>query len=351
MILRSLLALGSLAAFTQAPSPQAPANGRVSDFPPGPQGPALDLTRDRGAHPEATRERWVLKGILRDAGGHRHAFQVAFTLRRLPGVPPGGSWSRQAVLSARAALLTEGGRAQADHRRARLGLPAKATEERLDLRCEAWTLRDPGDGHFHLDLPMAGGRLQLDLGPRRDPLSLPELAAGEGRRRTLRLQPEVKGRLDLPGQLPHTVTGRAALVQTWGPDLTLEEQGWEGGCFFMADGRLLLHEALRSGPSLLVEVDPMGRLTRFQHPAPSKPRRIWTSPLSGTAYPVGVQIQDPRQILTYEPMLDRQEWVGSGVGSMTMWSGFGIVKDPQGFPAGEGFLELAGFAHPATGRD
>jgi hypothetical protein len=147
------------------------------------------------------------------------------------------------------------------------------------------------------------------------------------------------------------VTGRAALIQTWGPEVSLEEQGWLAGCFFMADGRIVIHESLRSGPSLLVEADPSGRLTRVQHPPAAKPRRTWTSPASTASYPVAVQIQDPRQPLTFEPMLDRQEWVGIGVGSMTMWSGFGTVKDPRGLPAGEGFLELAGFAHPATGRD
>lgn len=353
MILRTLLILATLPTLAQGPlpTPQGPANGRVSEGPAGPQGPALDLTRDRGAHPQAARERWSLKGVLRDPAGHRHAFQVVFSLRRLPGSTPGGGWSRQAVLTARAALVQDGGRALEDQRRARLGIPARAAEDHLDLRCEGWSLRDPGDGHFHLDLPMAGGRLQLDLGPRRDPLSLPDSAPADGRRRTLRWQPEVKGRLELPGQVPRSLTGRAALLQTWGPEPTAEEQGWEGGCFFMADGRLIVHESLRSGASLLAEVDATGKLLRIQHPGPSKPRRTWVSPFSAASYPVAVQIQDPRQPLTFEPMLDRQEWMGRGVGAMTMWAGFGTVKDLRGFPAGEGFLELVGFAHPATGRD
>lgn len=353
MILRTLLISCALAVSAQAPlpSPQGPLNGRVSEFSPGPQGPALDLSRDRGAHPESARERWALKGILRDPGGRRHAFQVVFSVRRLQGVPAGGPWSRQAVLTARAALLLDGARAQSDHRQARLGLPAKAAEERLDLSCEGWTLRDPGDGRFHLELPLAGGRLQLDLGARRDPLSLPDLAPADGRRRTLRIQPEVSGRLEVPGSLPRAVTGRAVLIQTWGPELSLEEQGWMTGCFFMADGRVMIHESLRSGPSLLVEADASGRLTRAQAAPAPKPRRTWTSPASTATYPVAVQIQDPRQPLSFEPMLDRQEWVGFGVGAMTMWSGFGVVKVPGGLPAGEGFLELAGFAHPATGRD
>lgn len=330
----------------------------VAPAPPrGSTGPALDLPRDRGAHPGAARERWSLKIVLRDAAGRPMPCQVSFLSRSLGGERPTGAWSRSRILTAHAALALDGGkRTLGGSRRARLGLSGEAAEDRVGLRCDGWSLTDPGDGRFHLDLALPEGRVRLTLAYKGEPHSLPPVDASDPLRRTLRTRLEAQGRVEVAGRVPMAVSGTAALLQEWGPDVPPEVAGWDQALVFLRDGHTLAYLGLHAAPgsktprSLLLELDPQGLPTRVHHPPAPKPKRTWASPHSRARYPVAVQIQDPRQPLAFEPILDDQEWRGNWVGASALWNGFGQVKDLQGAPVGDAFLELAGYAHPVQGR-
>ncbi|HJV90494.1 MAG TPA: lipocalin family protein [Holophagaceae bacterium] len=340
------------------PGPTALSNGPAAPAPPpGTTGPALVLPRDRGAHLDAARERWSLKGILRAASGETFPFQLSFLSRSLGPERPESAWSRSRLLSAEASLLLGTGKERlADGRRGRLGIPAGLSEDRLGLRCEGWTVTDPGDGRFHLDIPMAGAHLRLTLTAKGEPLSLPALEPGDVLRRTLRPRLEVEGRIELQGRAPLAVSGRALLLQEWGSDLPRDLAGWDRAFLVLKDGRTLLaltqRAAAEKGGSrmTLLELDPQGQPVSLQRLPPAKPRRFWTSPFSRARYPISVQIQDPRQFLTFEPMMEAQESHGEWVGASVQWDGFGGVRNAQGAIVGDAFLELAGYAHPVHGR-
>ncbi len=325
--------------------------------PRGSTGPALDLPGDRGAHPGAARERWSLKIALRDAAGRPMPCQVSFLSRDLGGGRPAGASNRPRILTAHAALALDGGkRTLGGSRRARLGLSGEAAEDRVGLRCDGWSLTDPGDGRFHLDLALPEGRVRVTLAYHGEPHSLPPVDASDPLRRTLWTRLEALGRVEVAGRVPIAVSGTAALLQEWGPDLPPEVPGWDQALVFLRDGRTLAYLGLHPAPgsktsrSFLLELDPQGQPTRVHHPPAPKPKRTWASPLSRARYPVAVQIQDPRQPLAFEPLMEDQEWRGDWVGGSALWNGFGQVKDLQGAPAGDAFLELAGYAHPVQGR-
>jgi predicted secreted hydrolase len=294
--------------------------------------------------------------MLRSPAGGIFPFQVTFLRRELGGAPQEGAWSHTRFLTAQATLGSDQGRILSDARRARLGLPGQAQEDRLGLRCDGWSISDPGDGWLHVDIPLRGGRVRLNLALKGDPLSLPPLEPGDPLQRTLRTRLEAEGRLELEGRAPVPVSGRALLLQEWGPEVPAEVNGWDRAFLFLRDGRSLLYLGTRaSQPSqtarpLLLEINAQGLPSVAHRPPAAKVLRFWSSPLSRTRYPVALQIQDPRQPLTFEPAADTQEWVGDWVGALTFWSGAGLLKNPQGAPIGEGFLELAGYAHPVQGR-
>lgn len=373
------LALGLLPALTAQAPPEKPdpppviTNSNLDQFKPSEStgmsralasasnlrfsGPPLDLPADRGAHPSAIRERWSLKGILREPSGRRIPFQITFQNRRQGNSPRSETWSRTGILTARAALLPGAGSPpMSDSRMARLGPAARTSEGRVSLKCDGWSLLDPGDGRLHLDLPLHGGHLILTLAYKGEPLSLPRVAPGDPIQRTLRPQMEVQGRLNMAGHRPLPVTGKGALLQEWGPDLPSAMPGWDTLLTFFEDGRsqlyLGLHSAVKSDPpaSLLLEFDAQGWPSQLSQPAPLRPQRTWTSPFSQARYPISVQIPTPLQPLTFEPLNVDQEWRGEWAGALTLWSGAGRVKDPRGIIVGDAFLELAGNAHPVQGR-
>lgn len=338
------------------PGALAVSNGAAA-APAGATGPALTFPRDRGAHLASPLERWTLKALLTSPEGGAMPFQLTFVSRGLTKDPDDAPWSRSRLLSAQATLALEGGRKLlAEARRGRLGIPAETAEDRLGLRCDGWSITDPGDGRYHLDIPMSGGRLRLTLTYRSEPLSLPALDPGDPQRRTLRAGLEAEGRLELEGRPAIALAGKALLLQEWGTDLSPETLGWDRAFAFLRNGRTLLYLGTRTKPgnaagkALLLELNPQGQPSAVHRPPALKPRRFWSSHLSRARYPVAVQIQDPRQALAFEPMMDEQEWLGDWVGALSLWSGFGTLKNPQGALIGDAFLELAGVAHPVQGR-
>ena len=339
------------------PGRTAPANGPAQPVHASVGAPALSLPRDAGAHLDAPRERWSLKGVLQGPSGQRLPFQVTFQRRRLGTASEEGPWSRTQVLTARAALCLSSGRRilQAD-RRARLGLAAEAAEDRLRLRCDGWSLLDGPDGRLDLLLSLPEGRVRLTLKTSGEPISLPGIDGRDPMRRTLRPGLETEGQLELQGQVPQSLKGRATLLQEWGPDLGEDQPGWDQGLFQLRDGRTWVYLNLRptgghtSSRAILVEVDAQGRLVRAQREPIISQRKTWQSSISGVRYPVSLQFQAWNQILTLEPLADNQELRTHWTAGSALWSGACRARDGRSDDAGDAFLELAGYAHSMRNR-
>ncbi len=340
------------------PGKVAPTNGPARPLHAQVGAPALALPRDAGSHPETTRERWLLRGVLQGPSGQRIPFQVTFQRRRFAEGGGTGAWSRSQMLSAQAALcLGSGRRILQAERRGRLGLVAEAATDRLALRCDGWSLlQGPGSDQVELSVSLPEGRMRLSFPLPDDPISLPGIDARDPMRRTLRPGLMAQGQLELSGQMPLELKGRASLLQEWGPDVDEGFPGWDQGLIQFRDGRTWVYLNERppaghtSSRALLVEVDAQGRLNRVQREPLISQRKTWQSSISGVRYPVALQFQSWNQIISLEPWADNQEQRTHWAAGSATWSGACKVKDGRGDDAADAFLELAGYAHSMRNR-
>jgi len=346
-----LLALAGLCASA------APAAPPAAGFDPVVRGHALEFPRDFGAHPGFRIEWWYVTGQL-DAGGAPLGFQVTFFRVRNPGAESNPSrFSPRQILFAHAALSDPArGHLLHDQRTQReFESLVEARSGDTDVRIDDWSfVRESGayrariaaDG-FALDLaftPTQPVLLEGDRGfSRKGPLlaqasyyySEPQLA--------------VAGRVAANGNA-RDVTGAAWLDHEWSSEpLAGEAAGWdwlganlEGGGALMAfrmrakDGGVLWSQAtLREPGRAPVAVEGAG--------VTFTPLRTWTSPRTGVAYPVGMQIAIGAKRWAVEPLMDDQELDARASTGTLYWEG-AVRVSGDGTAGGRGYLELTGYA-------
>lgn len=352
----------------------------------------FQFPRDHGAHPAFAIEWWYFTGLLQGRdGARRYGYQLTFFRRGLAPGPWNGSpaWRTDQFLLAHAALtrITEG-RFQFEERFGRLGLPAGAAAGALDLRVGGWTARMDG-GTIHLSCSVGGDDLSLDLGGRLRP---PESLDSGGRLRP----PEVLS-LDSGAATPPVVFGEDGVVRKgadpaaashyvtfprlassgWlrGPggaeelrgwswmdhefssaQLAPDQTGWDWAGIRLRDGRSLMAYRLRGKDgsqdpwSTLTEVGPDGRIRRATRAFRWTGQGTWRSPGSGAVYPLPVRLEAWGETWTLEPLVPDQELRTRLGAPITYWEGACRVRDGQGREAGEGYVELTGYAHSMRGR-
>jgi predicted secreted hydrolase len=74
------------------------------------------------------------------------------------------------------------------------------------------------------------------------------------------------------------------------------------------------------------------------------PVRSWTSPATGTRYPVEWTIDTPTGRHTVRALLDAQELDSRGSTGSVYWEGLSQLLDTQGREVGRGYLEMTGYA-------
>lgn len=317
----------------------------------------LAFPRDHGAHPQQRTEWWYITGQAQE-GDRLFGFQVTFFRSRVEGTQQMRSrFAAKQLLFAHAAVTdVQGRKLWHDQRIAREGFGiAEAATQDAQLRLRDWSLvRDDRGWHarvpagdFRLDLQCAPTQpvlLQGDAGlshkgPRPDEASeyysLPQLAVG--------------GTLTLQGRA-FRVTGKAWLDHEWSDEylapeaagwdwigMNLDDGGalmafrirrqdggtyWDGGAFRSADGQTFI---ARPG-----EVE-------------FRPQRRWTSPLSGTTYPVEWMVRTPADIYTVRALVDNQELDSRGSTGAIYWEGLSDLIDSNGRRVGRGYLEMTGY--------
>jgi predicted secreted hydrolase len=325
-------------------------------FPPVVPGHAILFPRDAGSHPEYRVEWWYVTGQLDTRRGPM-GFQVTFF--RVANPDTNGNPSRFAakqLLFAHAALSDPSkGRLLHDQRSARMleGL-VEASKATTDVRLDDWTLRRNGNA-YETHIEGDGFALDLELTPTQAVLL--EGDRGFSRKGPLESQASyyysepqlaVRGRI-ASGKEALDVTGTAWLDHEWSTEMLANDAlGWDwiglnldGGGALMAfrirgrDGTVLWSSAtlrMPGGESLL----------STPHDVRFRPRRTWTSPRTGTGYPVAMDVEVDGKLWRLDPLMDDQELDARASTGTLYWEGAVRVEGPDGV-TGRGYLELTGY--------
>ncbi len=297
----------------------------------------LQFPRDHGAHPDYRQEWWYVTGWLKTAKREDLGFQVTF-FRARPDIQtanPSSFTPRQLILAHAALSDPRHGRLRHDERAARtaLGL-AGSREGRTDVWVDDWVLDMQKDRYrtrirardfsFDLEFEPGGVVLQGEKG-----FSRKGRNEGEASYYYSRPQLKVSGRAN-----GSSVMGVAWLDHEWSSQyMAAGAAGWDWCGLNMDDGSALMAFRMR-GKEGGVAFAPPG--VSFQ------PLRSWTSPRTGTAYPVSMMVNGD---LRLEPLMDDQELDARASTGTIYWEG--AVRAFRGAaPVGRGYLELTGYWRP-----
>ncbi|MCF8160506.1 MAG: carotenoid 1,2-hydratase [Polaromonas sp.] len=326
---------------------------------------ALQFPRDHGSHPDFAIEWWYITGRLQ-AAQREFGFQITFFRSRVP-VTQGmtSAFAAKQLIFAHAAVTDVASqRLLHDQRIARAsGKPqvdlATASEADTDLRLGNWLLKREGNSYqalakgsdFSFQLKLRETQpllLQGDQGwSRKGPeasqasyyYSLPQL--------------QVSGQLSL-GQQTLPVQGRAWLDHEWSQSLMHPDAvGWDWIGMNLLDGSALTAFRLRTkkgaalwaGGSLRApgsaQADIFG-----PDDVSFTPQRQWTSPDSGSSYPVQWSVQIRERRYTVKAVVDNQELDSRQSTGAIYWEGLSELLDSRGTVVGRGYLEMTGYASP-----
>lgn len=370
---RRLVAAGLLAA--AGPRSGRAASGPVEPFPPVLPDRELAFPADHGAHPPFRTEWWYVTGWLEPAAGGRGAeridaadraggadrelgFQVTFFRSRTVQARDNPSrFAPHQLLFAHAGVTQPArGHLQHDQRAARAGFGlAEAAATDTGLSIGDWILRRMPDDRYHTVIPASGFLLDLTMTPRYPPVLQGERGfsrkgpdAVQASHYYSRPQLEVTGRWRAAGAGGIAVRGTAWLDHEWSSEqLHPDASGWDWVGLNLDDGSALMAFVIRrrTGEPLWRHarwIDPSGRPAAAGDDPVFEPQRWWTSPRTGTRYPVAMTLTAGRRTLVLQPLIDDQELDSRASTGVLYWEGaVGVIE--SGRPVGRGYLELTGY--------
>jgi predicted secreted hydrolase len=340
----------SLAGTGLAPSPAVALPARALVFP-----------RDHGAHPDLRTEWWYVTGHL-SAGARQFGFQVTFFRSRVDVAQGMASTfaARQLVFAHAAVTDVQGQRLWHDQRIARAGFGiAQAAQGDTHLVLRDWSLVREADGGYRARLP--GADIALDL--RFMPTQALLLQGQQGLSRKgpqpqqasyYYSQPQLQatGRLQLQGRR-FEAQGRAWLDHEWSEALLHPEAvGWDWIGMNLDNGSALTAFRLRRADASALWDGGSWRATGGQVQAfgagrtQLTPQRHWTSPHSGTRYPVQWQIDCPAGHFQVRALVDNQELDSRASTGAIYWEGLSELLTASGEVIGRGYLEMTGYGQP-----
>lgn len=341
----------------QAPSPAATATGA--------EGPSrvlvprtLRFPRDHGSHPDLRTEWWYLTGQAA-AGERRWGFQVTFFRSRVDASRGMTSaFAARELLFAHAAVTDLAtGRLHHDQRIARAGFGvAQAGLADTDLRIRDWTLLRQADGRYRTRIEGGDFALALEAAPTQplllqgqDGLSRKGPEPAQASYYYSQPQLQVQGQLRL-GRQAAAVAGRAWLDHEWSEALLHPEAvGWDWVGMNLADGSALTAFQLRRADGSALWAGGSWRTANgtVQAFGPQAvrmvPTRHWSSPLTGTRYPVAWSVTIPQGRFQVEALADAQELDSRRSTGTVYWEGLSELRDATGRAVGQGYLELTGY--------
>lgn len=303
---------------------------------------AINLPDDDGPH-DALTEWWYYNGHLRGERGQRYGFELVVFKR--------AGRSGRAGYAAHVAVT--------DHQRKRfqfaedLTLPAPVEAKPGRFFAEVGTIRlDGGGGRDNLRGQTADYSIELVLTELKPPAIHGQtgyigVSAMEASYYYSRTRMAASGLLRDHG-VPVLVTGEAWMDHQWG-DFSLQGGGgWDWYSTQLQDGTDLMFSVVRNARNEVVLaygtlVEPGGQTVhipkeRFR----ARSLNSWTSPTTGTVYPMGWQLEVPERglDLRLDPVIPDQEMVTTASVNATYWEGQVIVS---GSAQGWGYVELTGY--------
>lgn len=334
-----------------------PVPAAAVDFAPVLPGRRLVFPDDFGAHPDFRTEWWYATGWLKRQDGGALGFQITFFRVRtgIGETNPSRFAPRQLMLAHAAIADPQFGRLRHSERAARVGLGhAGFTLGRCEVWIGDWRLAQQGNRYqasvrgedFSYDLALQAAAPPLLNGHQgfsskaADPrhasyyYSRPQLA--------------VSGSVSLKDR-GEAVSGHAWLDHEWSSELLPDgAQGWDWVGINLADGSALMAFRLRdtSGNQqwAAASLRSTGKIDRIFTPetVDFSPLRRWRSPRTGIDYPVAWRLRIGERAFELDPLLDDQELDSRRSVGTVYWEG-AIRVSENGRPAGEGYLELAGY--------
>jgi len=277
-------------------------------------------------------------GWLKTARGEDLGFQVTFfrTKLNLENSNPSTFTPRQVILAHAALSDPKHGRLRHDERAARTALDlAGSREGNTGVWVDDWTLNLQKDGYqarirardFSLDLEFTF-RVPIVLQGEQG-FSRKGPGSAEASYYYSRPQLAVSGTAN-----GAKVNGTAWLDHEWSSQyMAAGAAGWDWCGINLDDGSSLMAFRMRSKDGK----------TAFAPPGVSfEVLRTWTSPRTGTVYPVAMKVNDE---LRLEPLMDDQELDARASTGTIYWEG--AVRAFRGStPVGRGYLELTGYWKP-----
>ena len=329
----------------------------AADFPTVTPGKVLEFPRDRGSHPEHRIEWWYVTGQLETRRGPM-GFQVTFfRLRNKEADANPSRFSPKQLLFAHAALADPAkGRLLHDQRSARAleGLVEAKTAD-TNVRIDDWMI-ERASGAYRTRIEASGFALDLTLTP-----TQPVLVEGDrgfSRKGAAIAQASyyysephlrVSGHIKSAGETLD-VGGGAWLDHEWSSaPLADDAVGWDWLGANLDDGSALMAFRIRARDGT-----PLWASGTYRAPGAAAvtfgpeavrfaPRRTWTSPRTGTVYPIAMDIEAGGRSFRIEPLLDDQELDARSSTGTLYWEGAVRVDEAQR-PRGRGYLELTGYA-------
>jgi len=322
--------------------------------------------RDHGRHDGFKTEWWYFTGNLREkATGRRFGYQLTFF--RTAFVPNAttrpSQWAMTDLYFAHAAVSDVQAKQfhYADRlSRGRTGL-AMASDHGLDVSLKGWSVKTDGDS-FHLvasdssddfaiDLKSAPGRGPILQGP--GGLNAKGTAPGQASYYYSMPRMPTTGVLTIAGH-GYQLTGDTWMDHEFSSNALAENQsGWDWLALSLADGTDLMIYRIRdnSGQTNYLSgtrIDPAGHVHYLNATDITlTPSSSWKSPASGATYPQQWQLTvKGTQSLNIRTRLADQELQTPNSTDVTYYEGAVEVRDSDDHPAGEGYLEMTGYAKP-----
>ncbi len=351
------------------------ATAQAGDWRPADPSHRWEFPRDHHVHPGYRNEWWYLTGTVADAADPSRRFGWQLTFFRVGLVPEAplldSAWTASDAVMAHAAVTDV---AAGTHRFSEVlwravpllgGFPAPPESDLAWAHAPAgtgarWAL-SLEDGAFRVSMRDDARGLALDLVARPEkplvlegPNGLSRKAADE-RYASLyysftRLATE--GTL-VSGGRSARVRGEAWMDREMGSSqLAPDQSGWDWWGLRLADGRELMLYVLRAkggGASWRAGtlVDRGGRARSLRDGEWSvEATGTWRSPATGAVYPSGWRIAVPGEAIRVEviPEVREAENRSSLVPGLSYWEGPVRLTGPEGRHAGEGHVELTGYA-------
>jgi predicted secreted hydrolase len=318
----------------------------------------MRFPEDEGSHPDFRVEWWYITGWLEEHSRAPLGFQITF-FRVKTGVDrqnPSAFAPRQLLIAHAALSDPKTGRLVHGERTARAGFGLAAAEEgRTRVWIDDWTLTQT-ENVYNAHIPLDEVRFELALTPRQAPILHGE--QGYSRKGADPLSASyyysiphlaVSGSLRPRNGATRRVAGTAWLDHEWSSHYMEEAAaGWDWLGINLDDGGALMLFRMRDSQrrtlwagGTLRQAD--GALSTFS-PAQIgfESRREWTSPRTGTRYPVAWTVAAGALTISIEPMMDDQENDTRLSTGTIYWEG-AVLALRDGKLVGRGYLELTGY--------